>query len=197
MDSTIEPLLPACPRIRRAWQWTGLILFCLSQQGCMCGCSHPHTQVVTPIVQKDIQGSPSHPLWDGNAKNCQDWLTVRKESSHESVSVRRRLNDFDCRLRRVISGSGGTSAGSHDSNGQEALPDLWREDRAEPIETAAGRGGHNECRAADIARAMHTRRLGVAACRMGNRRTWRRAARQDSVPGRYVYHEAPAVSRRA
>jgi hypothetical protein len=65
MDSKVAKLLPARPRIRRAWQWTGLILFCLSQQGCMCGCSHPHTNMVTRLDQESTPGLISRPARDG------------------------------------------------------------------------------------------------------------------------------------
>lgn len=65
MVGMIKPPLIASTGIRRAWLWTGLTLFCLSQQGCMCGCSHQHSNMVTRLEQKLPLGSISRSAWDG------------------------------------------------------------------------------------------------------------------------------------
>lgn len=68
MESMIESLFSPPPRIQRAWQWTGLVLLCLSQQGCMCGCSHHQTpaKAANSPVPKDVaSGFSSRPVWDG------------------------------------------------------------------------------------------------------------------------------------
>lgn len=40
MERFVEAMLRPSPRIARQWQCLALIVFCLAQQGCMCGCAH-------------------------------------------------------------------------------------------------------------------------------------------------------------
>lgn len=73
----IESLFWPSPNLVRAWQWTGLVLLCLSQQGCMCGCSNHQTAAKTAIqsVSKDIaSGFGSCPARDAElAATTKDW----------------------------------------------------------------------------------------------------------------------------
>lgn len=41
MLRSIEQMLRPSPSIMRAWQCTALLLFCVTQQGCLCGCEQP------------------------------------------------------------------------------------------------------------------------------------------------------------
>jgi len=46
MDRSLEQMLRPSPRIVRAWQCTALLLFCVTQQGCLCGCAHQTRQPI-------------------------------------------------------------------------------------------------------------------------------------------------------
>ena len=83
MDRAIESLLAPPQSVQRAWQWSGLLLFCLTQQGCLCGCSH------TPPVQ--VTAAPKVLIANASVV-CSDSGDALSADQERSVSLKDRTH---------------------------------------------------------------------------------------------------------